>query len=177
MDMSEHEEFMRRAFELAILSGKKGNATFGAVLVHNGTIIATAENTSGSGKGYGHAEYNLAMKSALEVPEDTLRESVFYASSAPCNRCAFSILALGVKRIVIGVSDERFWDLVPSDHDNIPIREIVRRLGLSDVEVAGPVLEEEGLKVFEHWGGEYKPLEQIIETARNWRNWRDQNKV
>ena len=52
----EHEEFMRKAIELAIASGKKGNYTFGAVLVHEDKIIASGENTQVTGDGYGHAE-------------------------------------------------------------------------------------------------------------------------
>jgi tRNA(Arg) A34 adenosine deaminase TadA len=45
----EHDPFIRKAIELAIASGKKGNDTFGAVLVHEGAIIATAENTQNTG--------------------------------------------------------------------------------------------------------------------------------
>ena len=26
----------------------------------------------------------------------------------------------------------------------------------------GPVLEDEGMHVFEHWGGEYHPLEELL---------------
>jgi len=26
----------------------------------------------------------------------------------------------------------------------------------------GPILEEEGMHVFEYWGGEYRPLEELI---------------
>lgn len=77
----EHEQFIRKAIELAISSGKKGNNTFGAVLVHDGKIIATAENTEVTGDGYGHAEYNLAIKSAQQFPERVLRECTFYTSA------------------------------------------------------------------------------------------------
>ncbi len=167
--MKDQERFIRKAFELAVTSGKKGNATFGAVLVHNEMIIATAENTAITGDGYGHAEYNLAMKSALEIPENILRDSTFYASTAPCRRCALSMLALGVKRIVIGVSYERFQEIVPVNLDSLPIHEIARRLDCQDVEILGPILEDEGMKVFEYWGGDYKPLEELLEKARKGR--------
>jgi tRNA(Arg) A34 adenosine deaminase TadA len=100
----EHERFIRQAIELAITSGKKGNHTFGAVLVHDGQVIATAENTEMSGEGYGHAEYNLAIESGRRFPERVLRECTVYTSTAPCPRCAFAILALGIPRIAFSVS-------------------------------------------------------------------------
>ena len=33
------------------------------------------------------------------------------------------------------------------------------------VETIGPILEEEGMRVFEYWGGEYKPLEEMLKWA------------
>ena len=162
----EHESFIRKAIELAIAAGKKGNHPFGAVLVHDGKIIATAENTEVTGEGYGHAEYNLAIKSAQQFPERVLRDCTLYTSTAPCPRCAFSILAIGIKRIAISVSYEAFARLIPGQFDVLSIEEIVSRLDLKDVEVLGPFLEEEGLRAFEYWEGEYHPLEEIIEEAR-----------
>jgi len=162
----EHEQFIRKAIELAITSGKKGNYTFGAVLVHNGEIIATAENTEVTGDGYGHAEYNLAIESARQFPERVLRECTLYTSTTPCERCTFSILAIGVKRIVVSVSSEGFGRLLPTKFETLSVKEIVSKLGLKDVEILGPVLEQEGMRAFEYWGGEYRPLEEILQDTR-----------
>ena len=162
----EHEQFIRKAIEVAITSGKRGNNTFGAVLVHDGEIIATAENTEITGKGYGHAEYNLAIKSAQQFPEQVLRECIFYTSATPCPRCTFAILAIGIKRIAMSVSYDGFARLIPEKFDMLSIEEIVRRLSIDDVEILGPILEEDGLRAFEYWGGEYRPLEELLEYAR-----------
>lgn len=164
-----HESFMRKAIELAVSSGKKGTHTFGAVLVHEGKIIATAENTEGTGEGYGHAEYNLAIQSAQQFPERILRECTFYTSATPCPRCAFSILAIGVRRIAISVSYEAFARLIPDEFTMLSIQDIVERLGLEDVEILEPILEEEGMRAFEFWGGEYHPLEELLEEAQKGR--------
>lgn len=163
---TENDPFIRQAIELAITSGKKGNDTFGAVLVHEGTIIATAENTQNTGEGYGHAEYNLSIKAAQQFPESVLRECTFYVSATPCPRCVFSILAIGIKRIVICVEYEAFATLIPEEFTMLSIQEIVRRLELKDVEILGPVLEDEGMRAFEYWGGEHHPLEELLEFAR-----------
>ena len=109
----EHESLIRKTIELAITSGKKGNDTFGAVLVHEGKVIATVENTQNTGEGYGHAEYNLSIRAAQRFPESLLRECTVYCSATPCPRCAFSILAIGVRHIVICVEYEAFATLIP----------------------------------------------------------------
>jgi len=162
----EHKRFIRKAIQLAITSGKKGNDTFGAVLVHEGKVIANAENTQNTGQGYGHAEYNLAIQAAQQFPERVLRESTFYCSATPCPRCAFSILAIGVRHIVICVGYEAFASLIPEEFTMLSIQEIVGRLELDDVVIEGPVLEDEGMRAFEYWGGEYHPLEELLEFAQ-----------
>jgi tRNA(Arg) A34 adenosine deaminase TadA len=166
MMRAEHERSIRQAIELAITSGKKGNHTFGAVLVHDSQVIATAENTEVSGEGYGHAEYNLAIESGRRFSERVLRECTVYTSTAPCPRCAFAILALGIPRIAFSVSPAAFAKLVPGKPDTLTMDEIIRKLGLKDVELLGPFLEDEGLRAFEYWGGEYHPLEELLEDAR-----------
>ena len=54
---SNHEKYMKRCYALAISAGKKGFDTFGAVLVHDGKIIAEAENTADYEKGIFDEEY------------------------------------------------------------------------------------------------------------------------
>jgi hypothetical protein len=49
--------------------------------------------------------------------------------------------------------------------------EIVGRLE-RDVEVVGPILEEEGMKAFEYWGGDYRSLEEFLEEAHRAREGR-----
>jgi len=80
----------------------------------------------------------------------------------PCPRCAFSILAIDIKRIVMSVSYEGFAQLIPGKFDMLSIEDIVSRLDLKDVEILGPILEEEGLRAFEYWGGEHRPLEELL---------------
>lgn len=168
----DHEKFMRQAIDLAISSGEKGNYTFGSVLVHEGMVIARAENTEVTGEGYGHAEYNLAIQSAQQFPERVLTECTLYTSTTPCLRCTFAILAIGVRRIAISVSHEAFARLLSEETNALSVHKIVRRLELKDVEILGPFLEEEGLLAFEHWGGEYHPLEELLEEARQAREQR-----
>jgi hypothetical protein len=78
----------------------------------------------------------------------------------------FSILALGIRRILISVSYDGFAKLIPEKFEMLSIKEIVNLLGLEDVEIVEPILEEEGMSTFEYWRGEYHLLEELLQNAR-----------
>ena len=62
------------------------------------------------------------------------------------------ILAAGIGRIVFSVSYEAFSEFIASGYKYISCEEIAARLG-RDTDVIGPILEEEGLRVFQYWEG------------------------
>lgn len=157
-----HEKFIRRSYELAVSAGKKGYDTFGAVLVSDGEIIAEAENTADYEKGiFGHAEFNLVHKVANQFSDKVFENAVFYTSCAPCVRCLMAIASLGIKTIVYGVSYRSFQKLLPFEAETPDYEAILRQMNVS-VEMIGPVLEDEGMHTFEYWGGDYRPLEELI---------------
>lgn len=157
-----HEPYIRHCYELAVSAGKKGYDTFGAVLVHNGSIIAEAENTADYKKGlFGHAEFNLVHQCANRFSDQTLKEAVLYTSCAPCERCLCAIASLGIETVVCGVSYKAFSRLLPFDHKPLDREGLLAQLGVK-MQLIESVLEDEGLHVFEWWGGEYHPLEELI---------------
>ena len=159
-----HEKYIKRCYELAVSAGKKGFDTFGAVLVSNddGRIIAEAENTSDYEKGiFGHAEFDLVHKCANQFPDRVFENAVFYTSCAPCPRCLMAIASLGVRNVVYGVSYRSFQKLTPSEEDIPDYEAILGSMGVP-MKLTGPVLEDEGMHAFEYWGGEYRPLEELI---------------
>ncbi len=157
-----HEKFMRRCYELAISAGKKGHDTFGAVLVHDGKILEEAENTDDYEKKiFGHAEFNLVHKCANKYSDDVLSESILYTSCAPCERCLGAIASLRVHNIICGVSYKEFCKLLPFDYKPIDREGLLRELGIF-MTIEESVLEDEGMHVFEWWGGKYRPLEELI---------------
>jgi tRNA(Arg) A34 adenosine deaminase TadA len=158
-----HHPFIRKSYQLAIDAGKKGNRTFGAILVHDGRILATGQNTIHTAQGYGHAEYNLVIQSAQKFSEPVLAASTIYASGSPCPRCTCAMLALGVRRIAIGVTAEHLARVMPGAGQRLSTQEIVRRLDWPGVEVLGPFLVEEGLQVFQYWEGGYRPLAELLD--------------
>ena len=157
-----NEEYMKRCYKLAIRAGKKGFDTFGAVLVHNGEILEEAENTADWEKGiFGHAEFNLVHKCANRYSDTVLKESVLYTSCAPCEHCLCAIASLGVENVVFGVSYKEFSKLTPNDAVPVDREGLLQELGVR-MKLTGPVLEDEGMHVFEWWGGEYRPLKDLI---------------
>lgn len=159
----DYEKYMPRAYELAVSAGKKGFDTFGAVLVHNDAILEEAENTADYEKGiFGHAEYNLVQKCMNRYSDKMMGESILFTSCAPCERCLCAIAALGVKTVVCGVSYREFSKLLPFDHTPLDREGILKQLGI-DIKLIEGVLENEGMHVFEWWGGEYRPLEELIQ--------------
>lgn len=158
----EHNNFIRQCYDLAISAGKKGFDTFGAMLVHHGEILENAENTADYQRGlFGHAEFNLVHKCANKYSDDVLREAVLYTSCAPCERCLAAIASLGVRKVVYGVSYKAFSQLTPFDDQPIDREGLLAQLNIP-MKLIGPVLEDEGMHVFEYWGGEYRPLAELI---------------
>ncbi len=163
METKEHERYIRRCNELAISAGKKGYDTFGAIIVYRGNILQEAENTADYKKGiFGHAEFNLVHKCANRYSDDVLREAIFYTSCAPCARCLTAIASLGIKNIVFGVSYQMFSLLTPNDYKPIDYEKAFSEMDI-DIKMTGPILQDEGMRVFEYWGGEYHPLTELIE--------------
>jgi tRNA(Arg) A34 adenosine deaminase TadA len=163
IDMGEIDEnYMKRCYELAISAGKKGFDTFGAVLVCDDKILEEAENTADFEKKIlGHAEFNLVHKCANKYTDDILEKSVVYTSCAPCERCLAAIASLGVHKVVCGVSYKEFCKLLPFDYQAVDREGLLKQLGI-DMTLKESVLEDEGMHVFEWWGGEYRPLEELI---------------
>jgi len=157
-----HENYIKRCYDLAIQAGKKGYDTFGTLLVHNGEVLETAENTADYQRGlFGHAEFNLVHQCANKYPDAVLQESILYTSCAPCERCLAAIASLGIRKVVYGVSYKEFSKLTPFDDQPLDREGLLHQLHLP-LTLEGPVLEDEGMHVFEYWGGEYRPLTELI---------------
>jgi tRNA(Arg) A34 adenosine deaminase TadA len=149
-----HEPFIRQCLDLAISAGKKGNHTFGALLVRQGKVILTAENTVRSDQDSSrHAELNLVVKAERALSKEILQQSTLYTSTAPCLMCTAIIWSAGITKLAYSVSYAAFAKLIPSEYKYIPCDEVYQRLGTA-LELAGPILEDEGLQVFRYWPAE-----------------------
>lgn len=141
-----HEYFLEEAISLATRSREKANHPFGAVLVYDDKIILRAENTVITDHdATQHAELRLVSQANRKFSKSVLRSSTLYTSTEPCAMCAGAIYWSGVRKVIFGVSAKRLGELATGSFvvDSID----VFRRGRENVEVIGPLNEEESEKV------------------------------
>ena len=103
------EYYMRRCIQLARcgIGGTSPNPTVGAVIVCDGRIIGEGYHVRA---GEPHAEVN-AVRSVREQDRHLLSKSTIYVTLEPCSHygktppCCDMIIEKGIKRVVIGTSD------------------------------------------------------------------------
>ncbi|MCJ7623730.1 MAG: nucleoside deaminase, partial [Anaerolineaceae bacterium] len=146
-----HKTFMKAAIQASQSAIDHGNHPFGAVLVQDGEIILTAENTVITEKDItGHAELNLVRQAYQTFSPEILAQCTLYTSTEPCPMCAGAIYAARIPRLVIGCSAETLARLTGSDFV-VPCRELYAR-STRTPEVIGPVLEKEAFKIHQaYW--------------------------
>ncbi len=141
-----HEKFIRKSIELAQSAVEKGNHPFGALLVKDGEIILTAENSVHTENDCTrHAELNLVSMAVRQFNADTLAQSTLYTSTEPCAMCSGSIYWSGISRVVFACSVEGLAE-ISGGNLMLPCREVFSR-GQKEIEVLGPILEAESQKV------------------------------
>lgn len=140
--MEHDEEYTRRSIEMARRAAGNGNEPFGALLVHDGEVVETAENSLVTDDDVTcHAETNLVRRAWGQFDAETFEEATLYSSTEPCAMCAGAIVNCGIGRVVYSAPADR-------------AREVGGRAALAadflpecGVEKVGPLLESEGLDV------------------------------
>lgn len=100
------EEIMRKAIELAKISGDEGEVPVGAVVTKNGEIIATGRNRRELGKNaLYHAEIEAINNACQKLGGWRLWQCELYVTLEPCPMCAGAIINSRIKRVVYGASD------------------------------------------------------------------------
>lgn len=148
-------DFLRRAIALAAQAGERGDEPFASLLVDsNGEILLETQNTTNTATDCtGHAETNLVREACRRFGTERLHECTLYTSAEPCAMCAGAIFKCGIPRVVFSVSSKRLYDVLGDDENRLDLscREVFAR-GARPVAVDGPLLEEEGLAVFQGRG-------------------------
>lgn len=103
-----HEKMMREALEQAKLAMLCGDVPVGAVLVHEGSVIARAHNErEATGDPTAHAEV-LAIRRAAEVlGRRRLEGCTLYVTLEPCPMCAGAIVMSGIDQVYFGAYEPR----------------------------------------------------------------------
>lgn len=99
---------MRRALELADVAAVSGEVPVGAVIVHEGHVIAMGYNQPiGSHDPTAHAEI-VAMREAGKLLDNyRLEDTTLYVTLEPCPMCAAAMVHARVRRVVFGAWDAK----------------------------------------------------------------------
>ena len=104
----EDEHWMQLALEEAELAAQKGEVPVGAVVVHDGKLIAKSHNLRELNKDpLAHAELLAIAEAAEHLDRWRLIECTLYVTLEPCPMCAGAIVNSRLDRIVFGASDPR----------------------------------------------------------------------
>ena len=100
---AEDRRFMQMAIDLSIANVANGGGPFGAVIVHNGEVIATGTNrVTANNDPTAHAEVSAIREACAKVGNFKLEGCVCYTSCEPCPMCLSALYWAGVSRIVYG---------------------------------------------------------------------------
>ncbi len=156
---AEDERFLRLAFAVAERSREGGDHPFGSILVGpHDTVLIEARNgfSREGGDRTAHAERLLAAQAKI-YDQETLARCTLYSSAEPCAMCAGAIYWSGIGRLVYGQSETNLKRATGNHPENptldLPCR-VVFAAGQRQVEVVGPLLEEEAAALQESfWRG------------------------
>jgi tRNA(Arg) A34 adenosine deaminase TadA len=120
--------YMRLAIDEARISLREGNCGFGAVIVKDGRLVATARDAEKTAADpTAHAEITAIRIAAAKLGRD-LSGAVLVATHEPCPMCTTAMLWSGITDIAYGCSIKQAIELGRRRID-LPCREIYDRAG------------------------------------------------
>ena len=101
-----HQDWMRLALRQAQMAFEQGEVPIGAVIVHNGQVIAVAHNErEQKNDPTAHAEILVIQRAAKVLESWRLTDATLYVTLEPCPMCAGAIMQSRIKQLVYGAMD------------------------------------------------------------------------
>jgi tRNA(adenine34) deaminase len=99
---------MQRALEEAQVAAARGEVPIGAVIVHNGTVIAASGNRMEEyADPTAHAEMLVIREACEKLASPRLPECDLYVTLEPCPMCATAISFARIRRLYFGATDPK----------------------------------------------------------------------
>ncbi len=106
--MQIHEPFMRRALQQAELAFEMDEVPVGAIIVHQGNVIAEAHNQREMlNDPTAHAEMIAITQAAETLGSWRLLDCTLYVTLEPCPMCAGAIVQSRIPTVIYGTSDPK----------------------------------------------------------------------
>ncbi len=128
-------EFLARAVSLALENAAGGQLPFGALVVRDGTVLATGVNTAlRDHDPTAHAEVAAIRAACRNLGTLQLTGATVVSSCEPCAMCHAAALVAGTARIVYAAPKEHVPDLgVPFPDLAAEMQAVWRRTGSDDI--------------------------------------------
>ncbi len=102
------QEYMQIALEEAALAYKEGEIPIGAIIVHDGEIIAKAHNRRElDHDATAHAEIRAIQAACQKLGRWRLTGCALYVTIEPCPMCAGAIFNARMDRVIYGADDSK----------------------------------------------------------------------
>jgi tRNA(adenine34) deaminase len=106
--MESDPRYMQEALREARSAAEAGEVPIGAVLVHDGKILARSGNrTIRDNDPTAHAEMVVLREAARLLGNYRLADTTLYVTIEPCGMCAGAIVQARVPRLVYGADDPK----------------------------------------------------------------------
>jgi len=103
-----HQDYMRRALELADEAAKDGDVPVGCVIVKDGVILGEGRNRREErGDATAHAELEAIRDACRKTGSWRLHGSTLYVTLEPCPMCAGGIINARIDTVRYGARDEK----------------------------------------------------------------------
>ena len=104
----DHQDYMRRALELARQAGEDGDVPVGCVIVRDGQIIGEGRNRREEhGDATAHAEMEAIRQACAHTGSWRLHGCTMYVTLEPCPMCAGGIINARVDEVRYGAREDK----------------------------------------------------------------------
>ena len=104
----DHQDYMRRALELAAQAQQQGDVPVGCVIVREGEIIGEGRNRrEETGDATAHAELEAIRDACRRTGSWRLHGCTMYVTLEPCPMCAGGIVNSRLERVYYGAKDDK----------------------------------------------------------------------
>lgn len=140
-----NHNFMKEALALAKKAADEGEVPIGAVIVHEGKIIAVGQNQREQNQdATGHAELIAIREACQALNSWRLLDCDLYVTLEPCLMCAGAIIQARMRHVHFGAHDPKSG-MAGSVFDAFALPSNHR------VQVSGGVMEEECGQILRHF--------------------------